>query len=994
MSDIRDKVKDRLSIIDIVGDYITLTREGAVYKGSKPPVQNTGKSLIVYPNTDSFYDWKNKYGGDVLNAIAHFEDLDINEHFTEILRIAARKAGIEYQKQDLDVDKLREKQNIQTLYSNVAEFYHSNLTNELYELIFKKWGITKETVDSYKIGFAPVNNKRNSILEKTEGVDRKTLIKSGLVFNFDGRLVDFYNGRIVFPYWKNGKVVYFIARKVEVLTPENEYEKAKYKKLLTPKNRSYISEVAGNDYLYGEDSLKGSDYCIITEGVTDCITLLQNGYTSISPVTVGFRETDYPKLLSVARKLETVYVCNDDEIGKAGIKGALKTARFLNENNVYVKIVTLGRDEGQEKIDVAEFLRDKGKDKLDERIEESLELWEFVLNEINISSLKPVDKLRTAKKYCIDELSDMDQSERKTIIDYNVKDAFGFKSTDMASLIKDVEQAIKKNNDSKKEVVETSSTPDIDEAKEAIRKKAIDIMEHGEPVKFILDTFSTIHVGDEETAKTLLVSIGCQSVKNSEGIQPKVSGGSGKGKTHCCKAMLWLIPPKYAISTTLSDKVIYYMDIPEGSIIFSDDVNLNETMEGVIKRSTTNYQVGDTHTTLDGNRNVQSLTIPPRVSWWLTSVNDEQSIQYLNRTFGGDVNETEKQDKDVMNFQLKLAANGLDAYPLNEDILICREIIEEVKNHLFNVKIPYAEVIKWVDPSNRRNLNIFLDMIKAFAVFRFKQRVIEDNFLHAIIDDFDDASVLYSCRAENQGLKINNNERKLVKFLQERRAADTKEIQKALKISQGTVHNLLHGRKETDDSGLLGKTNMITCEDVTVDNGNGLRTKKYIYRYIGEDVFKTFENKVVYIENDDRNNYYNYYTTITRLSNNENNINRTIITDITDIKSINENNNNGNDDSPIFSSAYNTCNSCNSGNNEATATITSKNNDVIVVTDSENILFMDIKTFVGGRSDQRKLRANREYQKMAFAFCEAHRGVYTLAVVKPMIEKMAECGEI
>ena len=126
-----------------------------------------------------------------------------------------------------------------------------------------------------------------------------------------------FAGRIIFPYWKNGKVVYLIGRETEE-TPEAEREKGmKYKKLLVHKEgREYVSSSVQNSYFYGEDSLRGSYYCVITEGVADCIAMLQAGISCISPVTVQFRERDHPKLISLTKGLSKVFICNDNETNK------------------------------------------------------------------------------------------------------------------------------------------------------------------------------------------------------------------------------------------------------------------------------------------------------------------------------------------------------------------------------------------------------------------------------------------------------------------------------------------------------------------------------------------------------------------------------------------------------------------------------------------------------------------------------------------------------
>ena len=213
--------------------------------------------------------------------------------FPEVLKIAADLAGVELQEMTgADQDAAKEKADIHNLFTEATETYHKNLTPELYEYILQKWGITNETVDKLKIGYATTCRD----LKELTG---ETLNKSGLIYVNDGKPGgEVFAGRIIFPYWKNEKVVYLIGRETEE-TPESEREKGmKYKKLLVHKEgREYISNSVQNSYFYGEDNLRGSDYCIITEGVADCIVMLQAGFSCISPVTVQFREKDQPKLL-------------------------------------------------------------------------------------------------------------------------------------------------------------------------------------------------------------------------------------------------------------------------------------------------------------------------------------------------------------------------------------------------------------------------------------------------------------------------------------------------------------------------------------------------------------------------------------------------------------------------------------------------------------------------------------------------------------------------
>ena len=99
----------------------------------------------------------------------------------------------------------------------------------------------------------------------------------------DGRVTDFFQQRLVFPYWRRGRVVYFIARQTE-LTPEAPWEQAKYKKLLTRSGKHpYVSALVQNDTFYNEDAATRGRVrqLLVTEGVTDCISAMQAGVPAV-----------------------------------------------------------------------------------------------------------------------------------------------------------------------------------------------------------------------------------------------------------------------------------------------------------------------------------------------------------------------------------------------------------------------------------------------------------------------------------------------------------------------------------------------------------------------------------------------------------------------------------------------------------------------------------------------------------------------------------------
>ena len=86
---------------------------------------------------------------------------------------------------------------------------------------------------------------------------------------------------------------------------------------------------------------------ILTEGVTDCISLMEHGFPMVSPVTVQIREADWERLLPKLAGVKTVYICQDNEISEAGMNGAMRTARTLSAHGIATRVAVLPLAEKQ-----------------------------------------------------------------------------------------------------------------------------------------------------------------------------------------------------------------------------------------------------------------------------------------------------------------------------------------------------------------------------------------------------------------------------------------------------------------------------------------------------------------------------------------------------------------------------------------------------------------------------------------------------------------------
>ena len=133
-----------------------------------------------------------------------------------------------------------------------------------------------------------------------------------------------------FPYWSRGQVVFMIGRRTP-WTPDHEWEKSKYKKLAVrnDRNNDHVAPCIRNDVLYNEDVLlTRPERVIITEGVTDCISLMEHGFPVVSPVTVQIREADWERLLpKLDRRQDGLHLPGQRGLGRGPQWGVAHGAR-------------------------------------------------------------------------------------------------------------------------------------------------------------------------------------------------------------------------------------------------------------------------------------------------------------------------------------------------------------------------------------------------------------------------------------------------------------------------------------------------------------------------------------------------------------------------------------------------------------------------------------------------------------------------------------------
>lgn len=228
---------------------------------------------------------------------------------------------------------------------------------QLYEKIKNKRGFTDKTMNEFRIGY--ISNEVMRFMQ--ENYEPGMLIEAGLITN-SGYFLNQKTNRIVYPYLDiRKKAKYFIYRHLEDEPSERKYVKHQVTEFVT-------NQVFGLSHLYDHKKDHPNLPLILTEGITDCISVLDSGYPSISAVTTKFAKKDYELLLKYCKRFKEVIVINDSEeptekmkergITKgAGLDGAERTLKYLLENDINAFIAEIPRPSYIKKVDLDMYLK-------------------------------------------------------------------------------------------------------------------------------------------------------------------------------------------------------------------------------------------------------------------------------------------------------------------------------------------------------------------------------------------------------------------------------------------------------------------------------------------------------------------------------------------------------------------------------------------------------------------------------------------------------------
>lgn len=362
------KIKERLSIEEVVSSYIKLDHVGTNLKARCPFHNEKTPSFFISPERGTYYCFGCGAKGDIFSFVEEFEGLD----FRGALKLLASRAGIVLESYNPKEES--EKEKLYRIMDEASVFFEKNLKENTEVLSYlKNRGLNEESINNFRVGFIK-NDWRELYSHFTQkGFKEGELEKVGLVKKTDKGFYDRFRGRIMFPISdSSGRIIAFSGR----IFVDDE-KSAKY--LNSPETPIFNK----SSVLFGidkaKDTIRKNNFSILVEGQMDLILSHQAGFkntvaSSGTAMTdsVLSKENIINNLGLITRLSKNIVLAYDAD--KAGINASNRFAKIALSLGMDVKVADI-----PEGMDPADLISKVGVDAWREAIRNSKHFIEFML---------------------------------------------------------------------------------------------------------------------------------------------------------------------------------------------------------------------------------------------------------------------------------------------------------------------------------------------------------------------------------------------------------------------------------------------------------------------------------------------------------------------------------------------------------------------------------------------------------------------------------------
>lgn len=329
-----EEIRNRLDIVDVISDFVTLKKSGQNYKALSPFSNEKSPSFFVVPGKAIFKDFSSGKGGDAITFVMEHEKMS----YAESLRYLAKKYGVEIKEDRLSDENaaiISEREGLYILMNFAKDYYRKQLTSSEEGIsiglsYFRERGFHDRTIEKFELGYALEGWENFSAEAVDKGYNKELLEKTGLIVKKDdGSSYDRFRGRVIFPVHNiSGKVIAFGARMLGK-------EKNQPKYINSPETEIYHK----SDVLYGlyqgKNAIRQHDECYLVEGYTDVISLHQADVQNV--VSSSGTALTESQIKLIRRFTENITVLFDGDA--AGIKAALRGIDMILKGGLNVRVL-------------------------------------------------------------------------------------------------------------------------------------------------------------------------------------------------------------------------------------------------------------------------------------------------------------------------------------------------------------------------------------------------------------------------------------------------------------------------------------------------------------------------------------------------------------------------------------------------------------------------------------------------------------------------------
>ena len=310
-----EEIKNRVSVSDIVGQKVRLTRRGREFVGLSPFKNERTPSFTVNDEKQFYHCFSTGKHGTVFDFLMETEGLGFPE---AVERLAAR-AGIKVPAQDPRMQEKEEKNASLIDICEMASVYFKTRLGgatgrEAYEYLVKR-GLDNKLIQSFGLGYAPANRVGLTRHLRDQGIADKDIIEAGLAVQPEGRsdLIDRFRDRVMFPIKDSrDRIIAFGGRALEASVP------AKY--LNSPETPLFHKGRVLYNFAKARQSAFDTKTLLVVEGYMDVIGLARGGFNN-AVASLGTAVTE-EQISLLWRLVEEPVLCLDGD--EAGLRAAYR----------------------------------------------------------------------------------------------------------------------------------------------------------------------------------------------------------------------------------------------------------------------------------------------------------------------------------------------------------------------------------------------------------------------------------------------------------------------------------------------------------------------------------------------------------------------------------------------------------------------------------------------------------------------------------------------